>query len=114
MFESTSTPPIPRKDFWKRQFLYIFFASSVLGISLWLGVWGYHYYGGLGWIDALLNAAMILTGMGPVNILETDSAKVFASVYALFSGVIFLSTIAVMLAPAVHRFLHLLHFDEED
>lgn len=79
--------------------------------SLALGVLGYHLVAGLSWIDALVNASMILTGMGPVNEMSTVGAKLFASFYALFSGVAFLTIVAVLLAPAVHRFLHRFHLD---
>src|SRR5687767_499425 len=76
-----------------------------------LGAVGYHRLGGLPWLDAALNAAMILTGMGPVNPLSTPAAKMFAIGYALFSGVFFLTMVAVILAPAVHHFLHRFHLD---
>jgi hypothetical protein len=66
---------------------------------------------GLGWIDSLLNAAMILTGMGPVDQLQTNEAKIFASLYALFSGVAFLTIVAILMAPLVHRFLHRFHIE---
>ena len=79
--------------------------------SLGLGMVGYHQIAGLSWLDALLNASMILTGMGPVNEMTTVGAKLFASFYALFSGVAFLTIVAVLLAPAVHRFLHRFHLD---
>jgi len=83
-------------------------------VSLLIGVLGYHYLNGLGWLDALVNASMILTGMGPVDPLKNNIAKWFASAYAIFSGVAFLSIIAVLLAPAVHRFLHRLHVEEKE
>ncbi len=79
--------------------------------SLALGVLGYHLIAGLSWLDALLNASMILTGMGPVNEIATAAGKLFASFYALFSGVAFLTIVAVLLAPAVHRFLHRFHLE---
>jgi hypothetical protein len=79
-----------------------------------IGIIGYHYFEDMGWIDSLLNASMILGGMGPVNSLYTDSGKIFASIYALFSGIIFLVTVGIIIAPAVHRFLHRLHIDEKD
>ena len=79
--------------------------------SLALGVLGYHLLGGLSWLDALVNASMILTGMGPVDGIPTVAGKLFASFYALFSGVAFLTIVAVLLAPAVHRFLHRFHLD---
>jgi hypothetical protein len=74
---------------------------------------GYHVICGLNWIDSLYNASMILTGMGPVNQMTTDGAKIFASFYAIFSGVAFLTTIGVVIAPLVHRVMHKFHFDDE-
>ena len=91
--------------------LYGFYALFLLVFSLGIGVIGYHYLADLGWIDSLLNASMILTGMGPVDRLETDTAKIFASIYSIFSGVVFLTTVAVFLSPLVHRLLHLLHVE---
>jgi hypothetical protein len=79
--------------------------------SLALGVVGYHVTAGLSWLDALVNASMILTGMGPVNSIGSVGGKLFESFYALFSGVAFLTIVAVLLAPAVHRFLHRFHLD---
>ena len=79
--------------------------------ALGIGAAGYHMLAGLSWLDAALNAAMILTGMGPVNPISTPAAKVFAIGYALFSGVFFLTMVAVLLAPALHHFLHRFHLD---
>jgi hypothetical protein len=89
-------------------------AAALIGVSLGIGVVGYHVTAGLAWVDSLLNAAMILTGMGPVDPLHTDGAKIFASAYALFSGVAFLTIVAVMMAPLVHRFLHRFHLELAD
>jgi hypothetical protein len=75
---------------------------------------GYHHIAKISWIDSLLNASMILTGMGPVNEMTTNGAKLFASFYALFSGIVFLSTVAVIFAPIAHRLLHLLHADDNE
>ena len=85
-----------------------------MAISLFVGMLGYHFTENLDWLDSMLNASMILTGMGPVNTMTTTAGKLFASFYALFSGVVFLSTIAFILAPAAHRFLHKFHLDEKD
>ena len=74
---------------------------------------GYHMLGGLQWVDAFLEASMILGGMGPVNPLPSDAAKIFASFYALFSGVVFISVMGIMLAPLLHRVLHKFHIDDE-
>ena len=89
-------------------------ASMLIAASLGIGVLGYHLVAGLPWIDALLNASMILTGMGPVDPLRTSAAKLFASAYALFSGVAFLTVVGVFMAPIVHRFLHRFHLELAD
>ena len=86
----------------------------VVAFSLLLGSTGYHYLGELPWIDALLNASMILTGMGPVDPMKTTAAKLFATFYALYSGIAFLTMMAVILAPVVHRLMHKLHADVEE
>ena len=92
-----------------------FFLSLLLLVfSLLIGVVGYMYFFNLNWIDGLLNASMILTGMGPVDVAITDGAKLFASFYALYSGVAFLTSVAVIFAPVLHRFLHRFHLDMDD
>jgi hypothetical protein len=83
-------------------------------ISLGIGVVGYHYYFSISWLDSLLNASMILTGMGPVDRAETDGAKWFSSIYAIYSGVAFLTSVAVIFGPIVHRFLHKFKIDVEE
>lgn len=93
-----------------RNFLY---ATLLIFFSLLIGVLGYHYVGDLAWIDSILNSSMILTGMGPVDPMKTDSAKLFASFYALFSGIAFLTTVAIFLAPFVHRLLHKFQLEDE-
>lgn len=112
-FEHHSEPVIPFDQFIKRIVRYTFFSFLLLGVSLGIGVLGYHFINNLPWIDALLNASMILTGMGPIDPMKNDAAKLFASFYSIFSGVVFLSTVAVFLSPVAHRFLHKLHVDEE-
>lgn len=82
--------------------------------SLGIEIVEYHHYANISWIDSLLNASMILTGMGPVNEMTTNSAKIFASIFALFSGIVFLSTVAVFFAPIAHRLLHQLHVNENE
>src|SRR6266545_5806123 len=89
-------------------------AACIILVVLFIGISGYHWLGGFGWVDSLLEASMILGGMGPVNPLSTDSAKIFASIYALFSGLVFIAVLGVVLSPIVHRFLHRFHIDEED
>lgn len=105
---------LPRKAFLKRVLRYTLFSVALLLISLLIGTTGYHYLAGLGWLDSFYNASMILTGMGPVTALTSPTAKLFASLYALFSGVIFLSIVAVFFAPFAHRLMHLLHVDPEE
>ena len=87
-------------------------ALVILAFSLGIGITGYHLLAGLDWIDALLNASMILTGMGPVDPMPNAKAKLFASVYALFSGVVFLGVASMLVAPFAHRLLHKLHLEE--
>ena len=113
-FEHKSKKIIPIQHFVKRQFVFLFYAAAVIVFSLFIGVFGYHYWGGLGWIDALLNASMILTGMGPVNLMQTNAAKLFASFYSLYSGVVFLTSIAIFLAPGIHRVMHILHLENSE
>lgn len=105
---------LPPKEFAKRVLKYSIVAFTLIAFSLGIGILGYHYIGNLNLIDSIYNASMILTGMGPVNVMESDSAKLFASAYAIFSGVVFLSTIAIFFAPFAHRIMHLLQIDEND
>lgn len=105
---------LPPKEFAKRVLKYAIFSILLLVFSISIGVLGYHFIANLGWIDSIYNASMILTGMGPVNEMVTDSAKLFAAIYALFSGVIFLSTVAIFFAPFAHRIMHLMHIEELD
>lgn len=85
--------------------------GGIVAVALGAGAVGYHEAAGLSWIDALLNAAMILTGMGPVDAMTTTGAKLFATCYALFSGIVFLSVAALVFAPVVQRFLHRFHLE---
>lgn len=101
----------PRRVFALRLLRNLAYVSGMIAVSLALGAAGYHAFAGLPWLDATLNAAMILTGMGPVNPLTTSAGKVFGIAYALFSGVAFLTMVAMLLAPAAHRLLHRLHLE---
>lgn len=92
---------------------YAGFSLLILLFSIGMGVLGYHYYGNLPWVDSFLNAAMILTGMGPVDRMETEAGKLFSAFYALFSGISFLTFVGVLFAPVYHRFLHKFHLDIE-
>ncbi len=113
MLEHRNQPLLPRSQFIRRA---IVFGTVALGIvlgSLALGIVGYRILEGMSWIDATLNAAMILGGMGPVTELHTNAGKLFASFYALFSGVVFLVAVGVLLAPIVHRLFHRFHLGGE-
>ena len=111
MFEHRTEPLLPRMLFYRRLARYFAMASAIVVTGLGLGILGYHYLGGLRWIDAIVNAAMILGGMGPVNNLDTNVAKLFAAGYALFSGILFLVIMGVLFAPIVHRLLHAFHLE---
>jgi len=112
--ESKSSKLLPRRAFWVRVGWYSLFDLAFLAVSLGIGSVGYHQLADLGWVDAFLNASMILTGMGPVDKLETDAAKIFASLYAVFSGVSFLTFCGVLFTPFYHRFMHRFHLDLGD
>src|ERR1041385_534390 len=114
MFESKTKAVVSRAKFFRRVALSLAVAVAVMSFGLSVGMLGYHFIAGLGWIDSLLNASMILTGMGPVETLKTNPAKLFASAYALFSGLVFISVVAITIAPVVHRILHKFHVDDDD
>ncbi len=112
--EHKSMPLLPFRKFIVRVLVYFLFSLGLIALSLGMGTFGYHYFGQLLWLDSFYNASMILTGMGPVNVMETDAGKWFSSFYALFSGIAFLSMVAVIFAPITHRFLHILHLQENE
>ena len=114
MYENNKEPLAPINVFYGRVFKNLALATFVLGFCLGIGVVGYHYIAGFAWVDSLLNASMILSGMGPVGDIHNNAGKVFASGYALFSGVAFITNIGFLLAPAIHRMFHKLHLDDED
>jgi hypothetical protein len=97
----------------RRQLQHAAAAFALVIIALGIGVFGYHWIGQESWIDALLNASMILSGEGPVDRLPTNASKIFASLYALFGGVVFIVTMGLILTPLVHRLLHRLHIEED-
>ena len=104
----------PRSVFVRRIIASLVGALGLIMVALVIGICGYHFLAGFNWIDSLLEASMILGGMGPVNQLPTDAAKVFASIYALFSGLILIAIMGIILSPVAHRVLHKFHVDEED
>jgi hypothetical protein len=113
MYEHRKQPLLSRVEFFKRVGRHGLVALGVLVFGLGSGILGYHFIAHLSWIDSLLNASMILGGMGPVDPLKTDSAKIFASFYALFSGLAFIGIVSVLLVPFVHRLLHRVHAEEQ-
>lgn len=113
-FEHYRQPLLPVAAYLRRLLRSFGIASAIIFGALALGVWGYHHFERLPWIDALLNASMILGGMGPVDTLRTTAGKLFASFYALFSGVIFISAAGVLAAPVIHRFLHRFHLELDE
>jgi hypothetical protein len=114
MYEHRSQPLLPKHLYIRRLLRHGLLAVLVIFISLFIGVAGYHYTEGLPWLDSLLNASMILGGMGPANELYTTEGKLFASFYALFAGIIFLAVAAIIIAPIAHRFLHRLHLGAKE
>jgi len=113
MYEHRKEPLLTRAQFARRVLWHLAVALGAIAVALSIGVVGYHVLAGFGWIDSLLDASMILGGMGPVGELRSDGAKIFASLYALFSGLFFIAMLALLLAPFLHRLAHRLHVDEE-
>jgi len=113
MFEHRTDPLLPRYAFLLRVIGHLLIAMAVVGAALAIGVVGYHYLGDLAWIDALVNASMILGGMGPVDLITSTAGKYFTSFYALFSGLLFIGAASILLAPFMHRIMHRLHLDED-
>lgn len=111
MFERSYQPLISRREFIRRMYRYAVIAVSIVAVSWLIGILGYKITEGLSWVDSILNAAMILGGMGPVNELHTVAGKLFASVYALFSGIVFLVSVSIFLAPLYHRLIHHFHLE---
>jgi hypothetical protein len=114
MFENKRQRVIPPARFVRRIAWSIALSAAIAALALVLGVVGFHYIGGVPWIDALHNASMILGGMGPVAEMKSSAAKLFSSAYALFCGLVFISVMAVTLLPVLHRLLHKFHMDESD
>lgn len=111
MYEKRRQQVLPRHAFIQRLVKHGILALLIMAVSLGIGVLGYRTLEGMPWIDALLNASMILGGMGPIGELHTFGGKLFASIYALFSGIVFLISMGVMAAPILHRFLHKFHLE---
>jgi ABC-type uncharacterized transport system permease subunit len=113
MYEHRKQPLAKPAVFYRRIFSNILIALVIISISLVIGMLGYHYAENSGWLDAFHQSSMILSGMGPVIEMRSDAGKWFNSLYAIFSGVVFITNIGLILAPAIHRVFHRLHLDDK-
>jgi hypothetical protein len=113
VYEPKHQRPLGRASFVRRVIGHLLAATGLLVISLVIGIFGYHSFENLPLTDAFLNAAMLLGGMGPVDLPRTESGKIFAALYALYAGVVFILASTVLVAPFVHRLLHRLHWSEK-
>ncbi len=113
MYESKTHKPVSRATFARRMLWHVLLALSVLLLSLGVGMLGYSWFEHLPLLDAFLNSAMLLGGMGPVNAPLTPGGKLFAGLYALYAGLVFIVTAALIFTPIVHRVLHRFHWDSE-
>ncbi len=113
MYEHKKQPLVSKKVFYGRLATNFLIALLIMLISLVIGVAGYHWWGGMNWIDSIHNASMILSGMGLINPISSETGKIFSSIYALFSGVIFITNFGIILAPAVHRIMHRMHLEDK-
>ena len=114
LYERLGEPPLAWRGFYVRLARHVSAAVVLLALSLWIGMLGYEHFEHLEWHDAFLNACMLLAGMGPVNNPTTNAGKLFAGWYALYAGLVFLVVVSIVLAPVLHRALHLFHADERD
>ena len=113
LFEHRSQPLISRRKFAHRLWKHFLIASAIVLVSLLIGMFGYHVLAHFSWLDSFLNASMLLGGMGPVGDIPTSSGKVFAGLYALYSGLLILVTAGVVLTPVLHRILHKFHWAQD-
>ena len=111
MFEHRHEPLASRAIFFRRLAKYVSLALGFMAVSLVIGMAGYHYLEGMSWIDAFVNSAMLMGGMGPVSELHTDAGKLFAGLYALYCGLVVIIAIGIVAAPLLHRILHHFHLE---
>lgn len=112
MFEHHKDRLLPLSLFFTRIIRHILLGIMLISLALVIGMMGYHYFEQMSWVDAFVNASMILSGMGPLGSLSTNGGKIFAGCYALFSGLIFILVLGIIYAPIIHRFLHKFHMDD--
>jgi hypothetical protein len=113
MFEHRNKRLLPRREFYRRLAHHAVLGVVVIVASLGIGMTGYHVFEKMTWIDAFVNASMILSGMGPVSTLQTDGGEIFAGCYAIFSGLALIAILGIIFAPVVHRFLHKFHLEDK-
>jgi hypothetical protein len=114
VYERRHVPLLSRARFLRRLLRHFSIALVLISGSLAIGMWGYHHFEGMHWIDAFLNAAMLLGGMGPVEpSLHTTGGKLFAGFYALYAGIVVLAAASILLAPVFHRFIHRFHLEDD-
>ena len=113
MYEHRHQRLLTRAEFALRVVSHFAIGIAAIGAALAIGMAGYHWIAGFGWVDSFLNASMILGGMGPIGDLPNDAAKIFAGFYALFAGLFFIAMLGLLLAPFLHRLAHHLHIDDE-
>jgi hypothetical protein len=111
-YEHKSQPLASTRVYYKRVLTNLLKTICILGVSLMIGILGYKFLGPMCWIDALHNASMILSGMGPVVTIQTNAGKLFSSFYAIFSGVVFITSISILIAPTAHRFFHSMNLED--
>jgi len=111
VYEPRPAPLLPRRKFYARLRRHGLIAGVIFAACVGTGMVGYHYYEGMGWVDAYANASMILSGMGPLDPIKTRAGRIFAGTYSLFSGVAFLTTVGFFLMPILHRLLHRFHLE---
>ncbi|HEU5217546.1 MAG TPA: hypothetical protein VFU23_02750 [Gemmatimonadales bacterium] len=114
MYENRKQPLLPWRRFWRRIGAHGAAALGLILLSLVVGTVGYHLIGKQDWLDAVLNAAMLLGGMGQVGNVTTDGGKIFAAIFALYAGLLLIAVMTIMLAPVLHRILHRIHLEESD
>jgi hypothetical protein len=114
MYESRREPLLPRRQFVQRVLRHLGLALGLLLVSLGAGMLGYHLLERLPWLDGFLNSAMLLGGMGPVDPPKTGAGKLFAGLYALYAGLVFIVSAALIFTPVMHRLMHRLHWDEDE
>jgi hypothetical protein len=113
MYEHRKQPLASKATYYQRVLKNVLVAGLIMAVCLVIGVIGYHFCAQAGWIDSFHNASMILSGMGPVIEIKSTGGKIFSSLYALFSGVVFITNVGIILSPALHRLYHRLHLENQ-